>query len=150
MSTPTEAPSTEEAPAPATLSGRVNMASAPPYLNDPIVTGGLGVPVVVVAFNLDDGTYYWVDTTATHPNYTLQVPPGTYHLVAYGHGLPSVPDLPYVAAGYTGMDPSCGKELLEVTVTAGEVREGLDIADWNWTCNGTAYRPEKPDNVPVP
>jgi hypothetical protein len=47
------------------------MSAAPPYLNDPIVTGGLGVPVVVVAFNLDDGTYFWVDTTPTHPDFSL-------------------------------------------------------------------------------
>lgn len=146
---PTPTP-TEEPPALATLAGRVVMASAPPYLNDPILTGGLGVPVVVVGFNLDDGTYYWVDTTGTHPNYTLRVPAGRYHLAAYGHGLPSLPDLSYVAAGYTGMEPSCGQELVEIVIGAGEMRTGLDIADWNWSCSGTAYRPLKPDDVPVP
>ncbi|MEW6567912.1 MAG: hypothetical protein AB1449_07060 [Chloroflexota bacterium] len=134
----------------ASLSGRVDMASAPPYLNDPIVTGGLGVPVVVVAFNLDVGSWYWVDTTPTHPSYQLSVPAGRYYLVAYGQGLPSLPDLPYVAGGYTGMNPSCGQLLLDVVVAAGEVRTGLDIADWNWSCGGTAYRPEKPDEVPIP
>ncbi len=149
---PTAQPPTPTAQPPplAVLSGRVDMASAPPYLNDPIVTGGLGVPVVVVAFNLNDGTRYWVDTTPTHPNYEVQVPSGRYHLVAYGHGLPSLPDLPYVAGAYTGMNPSCGQDLVEVAVGAGEVRSGVDIADWNWSCNGTAYRPAKPDEVSVP
>ncbi len=134
----------------AILAGRVNMASAPPFLNDPIVTGGLGVPVVVVAFNLDNGSYTWVDTTPTHPNYQLAVPAGRYSLVAYGSGLPSAPDVPYVVGGYTGQDPSCGQPLAEVVVAAGEVLEGLDIADWNWSCRGTAYRPDKPADVPIP
>jgi hypothetical protein len=132
---------------PGVIAGMVDMRSAPPYLNDPIVTGGLGIPVVVVAFNLDDGTWRWFDTTPTHPNYELTVPPGDYRLVAYGMG---VADIPYVSGGYTGQNPSCGLELLTVTVGPNQRVTGIDIADWNWTCLGTAYRPAKPDEVPIP
>jgi len=132
---------------PGVIAGMVDMRSAPPYLNDPIVTGGLGIPVVVVAFNLDDGTWRWFDTTPTHPNYELTVPPGNYQLVAYGMG---VADIPYVSGGYTGQDPSCGLELLTVTVGPNQHVTGIDIADWNWSCLGTAYRPDKPDEVPIP
>ena len=132
---------------PGVVSGMVDMASAPPYLNDPIVTGGVGVPVVVVAFNLDDGTYLWVDTTPTHPEFSLSLPPGRYQLVAYGYG---VADVPYVTGGYTGTNPSCGQELLEVLVEPGGSVTGVEIADWNWACGGTAYRPSKPADVPIP
>ena len=129
------------------IAGMVDMRSAPPYLNDPIVTGGLGIPVVVVAFNLDDGTWRWFDTTPTHPNYELTVPPGNYQLVAYGEG---VADVPYVTGGYTGQNPSCGLDLQVVEVGPNEHLTGVDIADWNWSCLGTAYRPAKPDEVPIP
>ena len=129
------------------FSGMVDMASAPPYLNDPIVTGGLGSPVVVVAFNLDNGTFWWVDTTATHPEFTITVPAGRYHLAAYGQG---VADVPYVVGGYTGLNPSCGEELLAIDVSPDHLISGIEIADWNWTCGGTAYRPEKPPDVPIP
>ena len=132
---------------PGVVSGMVDMASAPPYLNDPIVTSGVGVPVVVVAFNLDDGTYLWVDTTPTHPEFSLSLPPGRYQLVTYGYG---VADVLYVTGGYTGTNPSCGQELLEVLVEPGGRVTGVEIADWNWACGGTAYRPSKPADVPIP
>jgi hypothetical protein len=89
-----------------TISGRVDMSAAPPYLNDPIVTGGLGVPVVVAAFNLDNGTYAWVDTTLTRPDFSLTLPAGRYHIVAYGQG---VADVAYVTGGYTGENSRVGR-----------------------------------------
>jgi hypothetical protein len=141
-------PASETSPeAASAIYGIVDMASAPPYLNDPLVTGGIGIPVVVVAFNLDDGTYFWVDTTPTHPEYSLSVSPGRYHLVAYAVG---VADLPYVAGGYTGDNPSCGQALAEVLVGPGEDVLEIEIADWNWSCEGTAERPDKPPDVPIP
>jgi hypothetical protein len=129
---------------PGVVSGIVDMASAPPYLNDPVVGPSA---VVVMFFNLDDGTWWWFHNTAMRPAFQMTVPTGRYHVVAYGRG---VGDMPYVAAGYTGQAPSCGQPLAEVTVGSNARVEGLVIADWNWTCGGTAYRPPKPDAVPLP
>jgi hypothetical protein len=128
------------------IKGWVDMAAAPPYMKDPMVNPQ-GMPVVVMFFNQDDGTWWWIHTTATHPNYQMTVPPGDYLVVAYGQGMGGVP---YVAAGYTGMNPSCGQALALVTVPPNTTVEGIVIADWNWNCGGTAYRPPKPDEVPLP
>jgi len=146
-STLTAAQETEESNIPGVIAGWVDMSTAPPYLNDPMVHGGLGAPVTVMFFNLDDGTWWWIHSTATHPAFQMTVPPGRYHVVAYGFG---VGDMPYVAGGYTGSNPSCGQELAVVEVEPNETVEGIVIADWNWTCGGTAYRPAKPDAVPLP
>ena len=132
---------------PGTISGMVDMRTAPPYLNDPILTDGYGVPVVVMFFNLDDGTWWWFHTTPTHPYYSMTVPPGNYHVVAYAHG---VGNIPYVSGGYTGSNPSCGKALKTVTVSSNGSVENIIIADWNWTCGGDAYHPAKPSSVPLP
>ena len=131
---------------PGVISGQVDMSSAPPYMNDPVVEESM--PVVVVFFNLDDGTYWWIQTTLTgHPNYQMTVYPGNYHVVAYGQGMGGEP---YVAAGYTGQAPSCGQPLAEVHVDPNAKVENITIADWNWSCGGDAYRPEKPIDVPLP
>jgi hypothetical protein len=130
---------------PGVISGMVDMRTAPPYLTDPMLPGG--TPVIVVFFNLDDGTYWWYHTAPTHPNFQMTVTPGRYQIAAYG---PGVGGEPYVTAGYTGANPSCGLPLAEVTVTPNGTISGIQIADWNWLCNGTAYRPPKPADVPSP
>ena len=132
---------------PGTISGMVDLASAPPYLKDSYL--GRETPVVVVFFNLDDGTWWWIHSTPTHPYYSMTVPPGNYHVVAYARG---VGDLPYVTGGYTGDNPSCGKELKIVTVTSNSSVENIVIADWNEfaPCGGDAYRPDKPASIPIP
>jgi hypothetical protein len=129
------------------ISGMVDMRSAPPYLNDPIATGGQGMPVVVVFFNLDDGTWWWIHTTPTHPNYQMTVTTGRYHVVAYAHG---VGDVAYVTGAYTSKNPSCGEPMATVMVSRGQHVHGIEIADWNWSCGGTASRPDKPANIPIP
>ncbi len=131
---------------PGVISGMVDMSSAPPYLNDPMI--GKSSPVAVVFFNLSDGTYWWIHTSLTgHPYYQMTITPGEYQVVAYAHG---VGDIPYVTAGYTGQNPSCGKNLKTVTMGPNGRLENIVIADWNWTCGGTAYRPPKPSGVPLP
>jgi len=129
---------------PATISGQVDMSTAPPYLNDPVLGS---VPVTVVFFNLDNGMHWYVQTMQSDPAFQASVPPGTYQVVAYG---PGVGDLPYVAAGYTGENPSCGKELKTITVQPGAQIEDIVIADWNWTCDGTAPRQDKPADIHLP
>ena len=143
LPTPTVDP---EDKTPGVISGMVDMASAPPYLKDSM-SGGSS-PVAVVFFNLSDGTYWWIHTSLTgHPYYQMTVSPGEYQVVAFAHG---VGDLPYVAGGYTGQNPSCGKELKTVTMPPNGRVENIVIADWNWTCGGTAYRQPKPGGVPLP
>ena len=130
---------------PGVIRGWVDMSAAPPYLNDPN-TGSS--PVVVTFFNLDDGSYWYIQTSLTgHPNFQMTVPPGNYQVVAYGRG---VADLPYVSAGYTGKNPSCGQALKSITVGPNARVNDIIIADWNWACGGTAERPLKPSDVPIP
>ena len=141
-------PETAKAPSTDTTNGVINgyvdMSTAQPYLNDPI----LGSSAVTVAFfNLDDGSHLYIQTAPGDPGFQLAVPPGTYHVVAYGRG---VAEIPYVAAGYTGENPSCGRELKTVTVGPGIHVNDIIIADWNWTCGGSAVRPDKPADIPVP
>ena len=131
---------------PGVVSGMVEMSTAPPYMNDPGKAESM--PVAVTFFNLDDGTYWWIHSSLTgHPYYQMTVPPGNYHVVAYGQG---VGDVSYVAAGYTGQNPSCGQPLQTVVVEPNGEVENIVIADWNWTCGGDAYRPQKPADVPLP
>ncbi len=131
---------------PGVISGMVDMSSAPPYLKDSM--NGGSSPVAVVFFNQSDGTYWWIHTSLTgHPYYQMTVSPGEYQVVAFAQG---VGDVPYVSGGYTGQNPSCGKNLKTVTMPPNGRLENIVIADWNWTCGGTAYRPAKPGGVPLP
>lgn len=131
---------------PGVISGMVDMSSAPPYLKDS-VSGGSS-PVAMVFFNLDDGTYWWIHTSLTgHPYFQMTITPGEYQVVAFAQG---VGDVPYVTGGYTGSNPSCGQALQTVTMTPNGRLENIVVADWNWTCGGTAYRPAKPGGVPLP
>jgi len=142
---PTPTPDPEDK-TPGVISGMVDMSSAPPYLKDSM--NGGSSPVVVVFFNQSDGTYWWIHTSLTgHPYYQMTVSPGEYQVVAFAQG---VGDVPYVSGGYTGQNPSCGKNLKTVTMPPNGRLENIVIADWNWTCGGTAYRPSKPGGVPLP
>lgn len=143
---PTETPSADaESQVPGVISGWVDLSSAPPYLNDPVT--GTSSPVTVMFFNLDDGTWWWIHSTPNHPYYQMTVPPGNYHVVAYAQG---VGDVPYVTGAYTGANPSCGLALKAVSVPPESMVDDIVIADWNWSCGGTAHRPDKPDSVPMP
>lgn len=131
---------------PGVISGMVDMSSAPPYLKDSM-SGGSS-PVAMVFFNLSDGTYWWIHTSLTgHPYFQMTITPGEYQVVAFAQG---VGDVPYVTGGYTGSNPSCGQALKTVTMTPNGRLENIVVADWNWTCGGTAYRPAKPSGVPLP
>jgi len=140
---PTITPSTDSIPG--VISGWVDMSTAPPYLNDPVAGSSA---VVVTFFNRDDGKYWFIQTSLTgHPNYQMTLPPGNYQVVAYGRG---VGDVPYVSAGYTGNNPSCGQALKTVYIGPNARINDIVIADWNWTCSGNADRPAKPGEVPIP
>ncbi len=142
----TATPEDEVDTTPGVISGVVDMSAAPPYMNDPGT--GESMPVAVVFMNLEDGTYWWIHTSLTgHPYYQMTLPPGNYHVVAYGQG---VGEEPYVAAGYTGLVPSCGQALQTVVVPPNGEVENIVIADWNWNCGGEAFRYNMPPDVPLP
>jgi len=105
------------------------------------ISGNLSYPsefipaLTVVAFNVDDGEWFFVHTEVNQPTYTLEgLPAGTYHVVAYPQPSAGIPD--DVAAGYTQMVP-CGlstactdHSLIPVEVKAGETVTGIDPGDW--------------------
>jgi hypothetical protein len=77
-------------------------------------------------------------------SYSIQVPPGTYHVVAYiktdtpgtsGPGLYSE----YVRCG---LRASCSDHtLIDVTVAAGQTRTEIDPADWYYQPGQATYPP---------
>jgi hypothetical protein len=102
-------------------------------------------PLRVVAFSLTDGTAYFIDTAQNQMEYSMDVPAGTYNVVAYPHegAVPGttgqvdsyIPNGGPFAGGYTQMVP-CGlaagcddHTLLPVTVNGGET-VSADPGDW--------------------
>jgi hypothetical protein len=91
-------------------------------------------PLRIVAWSVADGSYYYLDTPLNTFEYTLEVPAGTYNVIAYvipAEGLPSD-----YAGGYTQMVP-CGlsygcddHSLIPVTVEAGSTASNIDPGDW--------------------
>ncbi len=104
-----------------------------------LITGSLTYPAEampperVVAWSTADSSYYYIDTGGAAV-YSLEVPVGTYYVVAYsigGGGFPSG-----LAGGYSQAVP-CGNaygcddhSLIPVTVTAGATATGIDPTDW--------------------
>ena len=126
------------------ISGFVDMSSAPPYLYDDHPPGS---PASVVLFDLDSDMFYTVSTLNTHPYFSLNVDPGQYYVLAYSFG---VQDVPYVSGAFTGVEPSCGQPMAVLNVLPDTPITNLVINDWNWSCEGTAERLEKPEDVSIP
>jgi len=126
------------------ISGFVDMSSAPPYLYDDHPPGS---PASVVLFDLDSDMFFTVSTMNTHPYFSLDVDPGQYYVLAYSFG---VQDVPYVSGAFTGVEPSCGQPMAVLNVLPDTPITNLVINDWNWSCEGTAERLEKPEDVSIP
>ena len=126
------------------VSGTVDMSTAPPYLFDDHPPGS---PVTVVLSNVGAPQIFWTTTVSSHPNFSLDVVPGSYYVHAYA---PGVGDVPYVTGAFTGLHPSCGQPLQYIIALSGKPVSGVVINDWNWSCGGTAERFEKPADVPLP
>lgn len=85
----------------------------------------------VVAINTANGQFLFTDTLDGQGGYVIEnVPPGTYHVIAY------TLTTPYSAAGFSAAVP-CGlsvnctdHSLLDVTVTAGQVTTDVNPHDW--------------------
>jgi hypothetical protein len=81
---------------------------------------GEGIPALrVVAFNVGTRNWYYMDTNPGAGAYTItDLPPGTYHVVAYD------------ARGNAGGYADANHELINVIVKGGEKTTGIDITDW--------------------
>lgn len=108
------------------------------------VTGRLSYPadsmpaMRVTAFEVNTGKVIHIDTALGQSTYSIELPAGTYHIVAYsieGNNFPSG-----IASGYTravpcGLAVECADHtLIDVTITA-----GTTIPDIN---PGDSYAPE--------
>jgi len=108
----------------------------PPSYQAGKISGKLGYPsefippLRVVAFNLDQGTYFWTDTLQNQQYYEIKgLTPGDYTVVAYFRGYD-------VMGGYTnyvicGVSASCDDHsLIRVHVDAGASVTGIEPIDW--------------------
>lgn len=83
----------------------------------------------IVAFNQRTNYWYWVYTQPGQSTYSLtELPPGTYHLVAY--------DSEGRAGGYADSH----HDLIDVNVTSGETTGEVNINDWD--APRTAFPPD--------
>lgn len=91
-------------------------------------------PMRVVAYRLEDGSYYSVDTGMNQPSFTIEVPPGTYNVVAYTLGERGFPT--GLAGGYTpavacGLSVDCTDHILiNVVVAPGATVTGIIPGDF--------------------
>lgn len=115
------------------------------------IRGSLGYPssfippLRVVAFNLDSGAYFDVDTELNQTEYEITgLPPGRYHVLAYVQEMGAD-----IAGGYSefvlcGLHVDCTDHtLVEVVVGAGQVVDEVDPVDF-YMEPGAADWPEEP------
>jgi hypothetical protein len=89
----------------------------------------------------DVGLGYCAETAVNAPHYELRVPPGTWILLAWPQdtgteGAPGLLSMASECLATSGLNCD-DHDFFELTVDAGETREGLDINDWY-------YPPEAP------
>ncbi len=133
---PTARPPTPTAPPPPPATGSI--AGSLSYPSEFIP------PLRVVAFNVATGQAYYVDTAENQGTFQIDnLPPGTYHVVAYvlgGTGLPAGFGGGYTRAVPCGLSIECNDHtLIEVTVTAGQVTQ--DVRPWDWYAPEGAFPP---------
>ena len=104
-------------------------------------------PLRVVAFNIFDQSYRYVDTNQNQSTYQISgLAPGKYHVVAYAGGS--------LAGGYTpavacGLSVDCtDHSLSDVVVFAGADTPNIDPADWYAPEN--SFPPMPGENVVLP
>lgn len=82
--------------------------------------GGSTPALQVFAFNLNTNNWYYINTNPGWSAYTLdELPPGTYHVVAYD------------SDGNSGGHADANHNLITITIKAGEKVSGVDTNDWN-------------------
>ena len=107
------------------------------------------IPAMRVAFfSLTDGSVSYTDTALNQGEYSIELPEGTYHVVAYTYdaslNIPPAPDAHFTAGGYTqavlcGLASECTDHtLLPVTVTAGNT---IVISPGDWYAPENSFPP---------
>ncbi|HEY54621.1 MAG TPA: hypothetical protein G4N94_14330 [Caldilineae bacterium] len=114
----------------------VSPTATPPVLEG-VITGALSYPSdqippqQVVATNLDSGESYTVDTALDQATYSLPVPPGSYHVIAYVLSGESDYGGGYTEFVLCGLRADCpSHDLVPVIVGPGETVTGIDLTDW--------------------
>lgn len=123
------------------MTAQAPAATEPPPSGPGSITGTLGYPseglppMRVAAFNQETQEVYFVDTVLNQNIFRLEnLPPGTYHLIAYTLGDGGFPS--GLAGGYTnyilcGAQVNCtDHSFAPVTVEAGQDSFGVHIGDW--------------------
>jgi len=108
-----------------------------PVTQEGFITGALGFPsdgippLRIIAIDVESGDYYSLDTELNQKTYSLLVPSGSYHVIAY-----LLEEDSDFAGGYSefvpcGLRADCSSfELIPVSVEAGETIGGVDPMDW--------------------
>ena len=111
--------------------------TATPMAQDGLISGALGYPsdqippLRVYAIDVESGDYHTVDTELNQTTYSLPVPPGTYHVLAY-----LLEEDSGFAGGYSefvlcGLQADCpSHDLIPVSVASDETSDGIDLTDW--------------------
>lgn len=91
-------------------------------------------PLRIVFWNVNSSAYQYIDTSVNQFEYNIELPVGTYYVVAYAMDEFGVPT--GLAGGYTKMVP-CGLQygcedhaLIPVAVPAGATVSDIDPGDW--------------------
>jgi hypothetical protein len=91
-------------------------------------------PLRILAFDINGGTYFFIDTQQNQTTYRIDnLPAGSYHVVAYLQTPAPGGDL---AGGYSqavpcGLSASCSDHsLIAVKVLPGQETSGVDPVDW--------------------
>ena len=149
-------PATATMPAP-TLTSTPSKTAIPPEDTPPkngTITGQLYYPseyippLRIVAFEVDNLDQYFMLEITSGETYTIEVPTGTYYVLAYLLN-PDVMD-PDFAGAYSqfvlcGMEAGCeDHSLVPVVVQPGETVMGVDLADWYLPINRSGEWPSNP------
>lgn len=105
-------------------------------------------PLRVIAFNLDTDDYYEVYTELNDFTYQItDLPPGTYHVLAYLVDNESdfcAAYTQYALCGYWLADCEFDPELVDVAVFPGQIVRQVDLVDWDrLTDHGWPAEPER-------
>ncbi|MEA3327063.1 MAG: hypothetical protein U9R53_07105 [Chloroflexota bacterium] len=129
----------------------------PPVNTPPVqgtITGQLSFPseyippLRIVAFDVDDVDKFVMKEVAITDTFTIDVPPGTYYVLAYLLD-PDVMD-PDFAGAYSqfvlcGLEVGCeDHSLVPVAVQPGETVSGVDLADWYLPIHRSGEWPSNP------
>lgn len=131
--------------------GQEGWPQDPTVIGTGVIKGNLGYPsefipeLRVVAFNIHNEDYHFIETEHNQQTYEMRdLPPGTYHVVAYVLNMGMDMPLAYSQFVLCGSTVDCTDHtLVEVNVYADHVTEGIDPIDAYITAEEAGW-PEDP------